>query len=233
MPFPSVLRTVGDLILPRPCVACGRPDGPLCRWCGPAGAPAAVRVTALAVWAAGGYDAGLRTALLAYKERGRLDLARPLGTLLAGAVDAAVAGQDGPVCLVPVPSSARARRDRGGDHVLRLARAAGGSRHLGVVRALRLTREVSDSAGLGRRQRAANLADAFAADPPRPGPAPLAVIVDDIVTTGATLREAARALELAGWPGCVGAVVAATARNVDHATPVTSGDRFRRGLPWG
>lgn len=76
---------------------------------------------------------------------------------------------------------------------------------------LALTRTGQDSAGLSQRERAANLTEAMTATPP-PHPGTAAVIVDDIVTTGATLREAARALDAAGWSVRGAAVVAATER---------------------
>jgi predicted amidophosphoribosyltransferase len=168
-------------------------------------------VAGVDVWAAGPYAGGLRRALIAYKERGRVELGGPLGALLADAVATAAAGARGayPVgpYLVPVPSSRRAARERGGDHVLRLARSAGRRTGLPVAPVLALTRAVRDSAGLGREARAANLAGAFAA---AGAPGRCAVLVDDIVTTGAPLREARRALLRAGWAGAVAAVVAAT-----------------------
>jgi predicted amidophosphoribosyltransferase len=126
-----------------------------------------------------------------------------LRTLLAGAID----GLDQPdAFLVPVPSAAAARRARGGDHVARLLPRGRRTRD-----ALRLARAVRDSAGLDVEARAANLAMALrSAAPPWPGAS--AVIVDDIVTTGATLTEAARALRVAGWTVPGAAVVAATQR---------------------
>jgi predicted amidophosphoribosyltransferase len=115
------------------------------------------------------------------------------------------------VLLVPVPSARSVAAARGGDHVLRLARRAAvrcGVRVAG--NALVLTRAVRDSAELGAQARTANLAGAMSARPPRPGLA--ALVVDDIVTTGATLHEAHRALQVAGWPVLGAAVVAATPR---------------------
>jgi predicted amidophosphoribosyltransferase len=163
-----------------------------------------VPVDGLAVAAAGPYEGELRTALLAYKERGRRDLARPLRALLRAAL--AEVGAPAAV-VVPVPSSAAARRGRGGDHIARLV----GRRRR--VRALRLVRAVRDSAGLSTAARAANLDSAMRARAPRrEGRA--AIVVDDIVTTGATLREAARALRAAGWTVVGAAVVAATPRRV-------------------
>ena len=150
--------------------------------------------------AAGDYDGALRTALLAYKERDRRDLARALALLLGGAVESL--GRPGTV-LVPVPSSGRARRARGGDHVLRLARLAGP-----VHTPLRLVRTVRDSAGLDTAARRENLAAAMSA---RPGRGHV-VLVDDIATTGATLAEAGRALREAGYQLDGAAVVAVTRR---------------------
>jgi predicted amidophosphoribosyltransferase len=153
------------------------------------------------VIAAGRYEGALRDAVLAYKERGRRDLGVPLASLLGAAVRA----HDLPgAVLVPIPSSAGARRARGGDHVLRLSRRVGG-----CTSALRLIRAVQDSAGLDAAARAENLAGAFAARPPRlPGAA--ALLVDDIITTGATLGDATRALTHSGWLVAGAAVVAAT-----------------------
>lgn len=157
--------------------------------------------------AAGRYEAGLRTALLAYKERRRYELAGPLAALLVGA--AARLLRPGTV-LVPVPSRRSAARRRGGDHVLRLARHAGARLGLLTVSSLRLARPVRDSAGLRGDERSANLAGAMAA---RAGPAGTrALLVDDIVTSGATVREAVRALREAGWPVLGAVAVAATPR---------------------
>ena len=130
---------------------------------------------------------------------------------------------------MPVPCAARTAHARGGDHVLRLARVAARCSTGGVATPLRLARPVQDSAGLGLRERAANLHGAMTAIAPQQPGTP-AVIVDDIVTTGATLREAARALEAAGWSVRGGAVVAATARRPGAGSYGTSGSS---GLTWG
>jgi predicted amidophosphoribosyltransferase len=202
--------SLADLVLPRCCVGCGRTGLSLCATCCVPDLHR-VAVPSLPVIAATRYDGAVRTALIAYKERGRRDLARSLGLVLAEAVDD-VSVSDG-VALVPVPSSAAARRARGGDHMLRLAHVAA---HVAmttdrVARALRLNRRVQDSAGLDIASRAANLREAMRASAPGPR-SRRAVIVDDITTTGATLLEAARALRDAGWVVDGAAVVAATQR---------------------
>ena len=145
--------------------------------------------------AVGRYTGPLRSALLRYKERGRRDLAGPLGALLASALDDAVGSE--PVWLVPAPSRPAAARARGGDHVARLCRAAAARRPgVRIARPLRLHRRTRDSVGLDAVQRAANLAGRVrvrpAALPARA--AGVVLLVDDVVTTGATANAASRAL---------------------------------------
>jgi predicted amidophosphoribosyltransferase len=102
-------------------------------------------------------------------------------------------------------------RARGDDPAARLTRAAGARTGIRTASgALTVARTVLDSAGLGRAERARNLEGAFRG---RAGPVGRsALLVDDIVTTGATLREADRALRAAGWTVAGAAVVAATPR---------------------
>ena len=201
-----------DLVLPRRCLGCGRQGVALCVACsGRPGLVGSVEAPGLVepvpVRAATTYEGGVRTALLAYKERGRAELARPLSALLAEAL--AVFPE---AALVPVPSSRVAARRRGGDHVARLARMAAGRQHRPVATPLWVAREVLDSAGLNAAERAANVSGAFAARaaPDAVGVQRRVVVVDDIATTGATLAEACRALTGSGWQVCGAAVVAGT-----------------------
>lgn len=174
--------------------------------------------------AAGEYDAELRSALLAYKERGRRALAAPLSAYLSDATDVLLrtaspesSGRLQPV-LIPVPSRRAAARQRGGDHVLRLARLVARHSQLPVSRALSVSSAVADSAGLSTAARAANLAHQMQAAPPERHQLE-AVLLDDIVTTGATLAEAGRALTEAGWRVLGAAVIGATRRRY----PVVAG----------
>ncbi|MFE7166450.1 ComF family protein [Streptomyces sp. NPDC057616] len=209
-----------DLVLPAECGGCGTPRTVLCPECRAAlsgAAPGRVRPVPEppglpVVHAAARYADEVRAALLAHKERGALALAAPLGTALAGAVRAgidqvpgAVAAVDGaPVLLVPVPSSRGAVRARGHDPARRIALAAAGElRRAGtaarVLAVLRQRRAVADQSGLNSRQRLENLAGALTVAPGgerllRAGPV---VLVDDLMTTGASLTEAARAVRAA------------------------------------
>jgi predicted amidophosphoribosyltransferase len=169
------------------------------------------------VVAAGAYADTLRKMLLAAKERHALGLLPLLGGRLAAAVArvALDSGQVSALVLVPVPSLPAQVAARGVDLTASLARAAAvrlRSAGLGVSvqRGLALARRPEDQAGLDRIQRLANLAGALrAVGAPASGPV---VVVDDIVTTGATLAEAVRACRAGDGDVIGGAVVAATMR---------------------
>lgn len=183
------------------------------------------------------YRGAARQLVLAYKERGRRDLAGPLGQVLADGVRGLLArglplvrAAGDPVCLVPVPSRSAASRVRGGPHVQRLAAecavalAAAGV-PAAVAPALRLATGARDAVGMDAAARAANVAGRlFAVRAGCPPAGSAAVLLDDVLTTGATASAALRVLAAAGVP--VAAVFTLT-------SPRARGDAShpRAGLP--
>ncbi len=241
MPVMPLGAALADLVLPVACAGCGAEHVPLrygtCAACvaeleahrprpasptpPPPGMPPCLAV--------GPYGGALRGVLLAYKEKRRHRLARPLGALLAAAVAGVAHDRRGAVLVVPVPSTGRAARERHGDHMARLATHA--VRHLRadgwqaeVIQPLRVTPR-PDSASLDAAGRLAVAENSLRIRPrnrvPRRESAMrrTLVVVDDIVTTGATLAAVATRLREANMQVTGAAVLAATQR--------------RRALPGG
>ena len=151
------------------------------------------------VFALGRYAGARRHAILAMKERGRGDLVAPLARALAIGVHRLLTWGiiETPLTVVAAPTRRSAARRRGGDPVARLARAAvAGHPDITVAAALRLKALARDSVGLGTASRERNIAGRVLVRGQLPGAE--VVIVDDIVTTGATARESARILRGAG-----------------------------------
>jgi len=214
-------REISGLVLPVSCGGCGLPRVELCEECRAelhGGVPRRVRPVPEpaglpVVHAAAPYENAVRALLLAHKERGALGLAGALGRALAAAVRAGTGrtGGTGPLLLVPVPSARRAVAARGHDPTRRIALAAAGElRRCGVparvVPVLRQRRAVADQAGLDACRRRENLAGALGvvAGSGRLLADGRVVLVDDLLTTGASLAEAARAVDEARGHGPVG-----------------------------
>jgi predicted amidophosphoribosyltransferase len=217
----------GDLLLGSCCPGCGRAGWGVCPDCRnllasrtpfrtrpvpcPPGFPSTVT--------AAPYDRVLRGLINAHKERDALLLTPVLAELLARSVYALLGIAElppgTPVTIVPVPSATGTVRQRGFDATSAMARATArrlpDARPL-VVRALAQQPGVRDQAGLGARARQQNLAGAFRVRRRLTDPV---VLVDDLVTTGSTLAEAARTVRAAGAVVLGAATVAATQRTAE------------------
>jgi len=208
----AAVRDAADLLFPEPCVGCGHPGRRLCASCIRAlrGAPMRRVLDGLVVWSALEFTGVPARVLRASKADARPRLLRAFGPALAVALTAAGGAGAGGLRAVPVPASARSLRSRGFRLVEAVLRAA----DVAPARELRLARAVADQRGLASAERARNLHGGFVAVRPLHGVR--VVVVDDVVTTGATLREAVRALRAAGAEVVAAATIASTPR-ISHA----------------
>lgn len=197
-----MFRGVLDLLIPSCCVGCDEPGEALCARCRRGMRPRLVqRSTGPPMYALAEYDGAARRAVIAYKERGRRELAVFFGMLIAAALP--MLPGSSVRRLVPVPSRRAAVRRRGGQHMRLVAEHTGAE----VLPVLRVDRRVRDSVGLDLAERAGNLAGRITARGLRPGTE--VVLVDDVITTGATAHACCSALAATGAE--VKAVLALTA----------------------
>ena len=217
----NVATAALDLAFPPACAGCGREGDTLCAACRPSldarlelpagtpiGLPADLPYPLLQLEWCAPFHGPVRAALHELKYAGEQRHARLLGEAVARRW--ARAGQ-GATVVVPVPVHAERERQRGYDQAALIAEVAARSLGMPFIRALERARATVAQFELGREDRAANVQDAFRL---RPGSAPSAaaspggaasvvagrwvLLIDDVVTTGATLRACALALEAAG-----------------------------------
>ncbi len=213
----AILRGLGgaasaalDLAFPATCAGCGREGEPLCPSCRPAldarldlrggtpiGLPADLPAPLLQLEWCAAFGGPVRAALHHLKYSGERRLARPLGEAVARRWQRV---GEGTTVVVPVPMHVARVRQRGYDQAALIAQVAANSLGLRYLPALERARATIAQFELGRDERSSNVTGAFRV---RGGVAATVsgrwvLVVDDVVTTGATLAACAVALEAAG-----------------------------------
>ncbi len=217
LPGPIICSACADALRPGtgiPCATCGHPWPVAVARCAECPAPL------LTVRHLCRYDDTARAVISSLKDRGRTAVAPELARLMAAAIPAPPEG----VPLVPVPLADRRRRRRGFNQAELLARELGRLWGRPVHAPLRRVDGGPPQRGASRSDRTRQVRGAFSVDASAPVTRGAAILVDDVLTTGATLGACARALRRGGWAR-VGAVVVARAEATADGSAVSDGDR--------
>ena len=227
-----ILREAVDLVVPRMCLACAAPGSLVCAECDVVirSTPGSAREIRVFVGAPLRVQSGvmgsreLLRVVTAFKDEGRSDAARYLGALVEGTLSST---EDH--VIVPVPQSPGAYRRRGWYPLRAIARAA----HVDLREVLTVRAQHVDQASLSAGERWSNVAGSMQVpDHHATVVSGQSVIVfDDVITTGATMVEAARALYAAGARQVSGVTVAAISRRWSRDTANSQhpgGDTNRR-----
>jgi len=204
----SAFAELTQLMFPNRCLGCHRLGPSICSACRSSWHPHyyKTKVDDITVHSALLYSPIASKIILAAKESGLKGADDLLIDAIVHAIERAIPDTT-LFRLVPVPSSRASQRRRGRSFVVDLVAQISERTGIPMNNCLQLSRRVKDQSGLHRDERAKNLAGAFSLNSPARGEL---ILIDDVVTTGATLREAARALNSQGFQA-VGSVTAITA----------------------
>lgn len=199
-----------DLIFPPQCGGCGRVDFRWCATCfddlqaAPATFRASPQLGLAGVGASGLYEGMLKQAIRAFKYDGEVELAAPLAERLTVTLEQ----QNWPCDFIaPVPLSVNRVAERGYNQADLLGRRVAEQMNIPYrPDVLRRERDTEQQARLNIQQRAENVKDAFAAEDAADQ---FVLLIDDVVTTGATLKACVEALKNAGAASVYAITVAA------------------------
>ncbi len=233
----SVMNALGlallDLLVPVHCAGCALPGSAVCETCRGVGIrdPVSRRIevgpSSLEVWSAAEYAGTVRRLVLEFKDRGTPVLRSLLAEWAMRALSVWAMSTPGPLLVVPLHSGPVTRAAAGCDVPPRLAQCAvGGLRGRGmklrVVDLIAVDRRRARQKELPARERLARVGAQPAVRARIPGrdagSGPPCVLFDDVVTTGASLISAARAVESAGWRVVGGATLATVQTSAGGST---------------
>lgn len=220
MDFAAAAYRLGELFVPRACAGCQAPGEILCARCRQHLRQAPHRISrsrdiGAPVFALGPYSDIRRNLIVAMKEYNNTAVRRYVGAVYAAGLEHLRARGELPheFEIVPAPTRARSARLRGGDPLTHIgefaaAKIGGVAQPITVRSCVRIRSHSPDQSRLSAEQRWANMADAIECYRPVGNVQLPAVIIDDVVTTGATLAGTVRCLRGAGMR-VAGAVVLA------------------------
>lgn len=210
------LHALSELIFPARCLGCKQLGIVICSTCRASWHPHIYRTAITAqhfsfpVYSAVSYSTVAQRVLLGAKETALLDADKLIHQALTHSLSYFYS-EIGIADLVPVPSRKPNIRKRGRDFILDQTRAISESPRVQVLPILSHSRKVRDQSTLNSRSREINLSHSIQCAKLENSSNIPVIIIDDLVTSGATLREAGRALDLAGY-SVIGAVTACVAK---------------------
>ena len=211
----ELMKSFSDLLFPERCISCGVLGSTLCTKCRRSWSPRIYRThltsAKLTVTSSILYSTVAQRIILAAKE----SQIKVADRLVADAIEHSITqvlSLDWIDTLIPIPSRSSATRLRGRQFVESVTTIAARSSGVAIATPLIHSRKIRDQSGLSHQQRRNNLDGALVVER-RDEPLGRVLLVDDLITTGATLAEAARALRYAGIE-VIGAVTAALAQPV-------------------
>ena len=193
----SIGRGISTLIFPETCLVCNYPGSDLCRVCKNRFIPKPKFLLGekFSIVSSLPYDDISKKVILLSKEQGLVAAHRILARAISSAISEFRVKTR--VSIVLIPTQSKSLRRRGINHLEEIGRLIRENtllnRDFEILNALEFTRRISDQTKLTESQRASNLHGAFRVRKVRISN-PI-IVVDDVVTTGSTLREAVRALQ--------------------------------------
>jgi ComF family protein len=193
----SIGRGFSTLVFPEACLVCAAPGSELCNICKHRFIPKPKFLSGekFSIYSSLPYDEVSKKVILLSKEQGLVAAHR----ILARAVSSAISAfrLKGPASIILIPTQSKSLRRRGFNHLEEIGKLIlqNGfiNQEIEFINALEFTRRISDQTKLTESQRTSNLRGAFRVKKVRISN-PI-IVMDDVITTGSTLREAVRALQ--------------------------------------
>jgi len=203
-------KEISQLLFPARCLGCNKLSSSICSQC--LGeweiSEFKTKYSQLTVHSAVLYTPVAAKIILAAKESGSSVADQLLIQVIIGQIRKTTLDLNR-IRLVPIPSSKRSVRSRGRNFMIDIVRQITQQTGIPMLDCLDLTGKTRDQSGLNRRQRLQNMQGALSIKSVARGEL---LLVDDVITTGATLKEAARALNSQGIHAQISAITACVAQ---------------------